>query len=92
MASTHQAPQDDSLIDGGRPTSSLAHVTVSVGGLTCASDAVRLEHHIRRSQGVIDVVVNPITERAYITIDRTLTTPGTIRRWIDTSVYGPATL
>jgi Cu+-exporting ATPase len=91
MVSTRRGPQDNSLIAGGLAEPAMAHVTVSVGGLTCASDAVRLERHIRRSQGVIDVVVNPITDRAYITIDRTRTTPEAIRRWVDASVYGPAT-
>jgi hypothetical protein len=66
-------------------------VKVHIGGLTCASDGVRLEHLIRDNIGVIDVFVNPITEIAYITIDSTLATPELIRRWIDATVYGPVT-
>lgn len=54
-----------------------------IAGLTCAADAVRLERHLRTIGGVIDVVVNPVTERAYLTFDAALVSPDALREAID---------
>ena len=47
----------------------LDHVWLVVGGLSCGSDATRLEHKLARLDGVARVTVNPVTETAYVTFD-----------------------
>lgn len=92
MATTKRAPQrraQDALTRDPALESGIARITVHVGGLTCASDAARLEHLIQPIPGVVAVVVNPITEIAYVTLAPTCTTPESIRRHIDATVYGP---
>lgn len=74
----------------GGSTPAGQRLTFRVGGLTCAADATHLEHDLRREPGVLEVVVNPITETTYITIDPIRTTPEAIRRRIDATPYGPA--
>ncbi len=44
----------------------------NISGLTCSSDAIRLEHGLKKVKGVLDVVVNPVSERAYIDFDPSL--------------------
>lgn len=75
----------------GAPALGPERLTFHVGGLTCASDAVRLEREVRGGMGVLDVMVNPITEIVYVTVDPARTTPEAVRRHIDATSYGPAT-
>ena len=44
-------------------------VQLPIFGFSCASQAVGLEHQLRRVPGVIEVTVNPVTEIAYIAYD-----------------------
>jgi copper chaperone CopZ len=92
MDTRHKPSGRQHLPTANAVTASLAaeRLVITVGGLTCASDAVRLEAAIRREPGVVDVVVNPITQTAYVTIDRGRATPEAIRCRIDASPYGPA--
>jgi cation transport ATPase len=46
------------------------HRAWDVSGLTCFADAIRLERHLRTVPGVHAAVVNPVTERVYLTFDR----------------------
>lgn len=38
----------------------------NIVGLSCPADAIRLERHLREVHGVSNVVVNPVTERMYV--------------------------
>lgn len=49
--------------------SAAVHGAWDIAGLTCEADALRLEHRLERLRGVLDAVVNPVTERAYVTFD-----------------------
>lgn len=59
---------------GDRATSpqlpDVVHAVWDLTGLTCYADAVRLERHLRSLPGVRAAVVNPATERIYLTFDR----------------------
>lgn len=48
----------------------VVHAIWDLTGLTCYADAVRLERHLRALPGVRAAVVNPATERIYLTFDR----------------------
>ena len=47
----------------------LDHAWLVVDGLSCGSDATRLEHRLARLDGVARVAVNPLTETAYVTFN-----------------------
>jgi copper chaperone CopZ len=70
---------------------SSARVDFLLGGLTCASDATHVEHWMRHAPGVTEVVVNPVTEIAYVTFDPSRTDADAIHRALEASGYGPAT-
>lgn len=57
--------------DPGRygAAAALDHVLLVVVGLSCGSDATRLEHRLAGLDGVDRVTVNPLTETAYVTFD-----------------------
>lgn len=55
---------------------STKHVSMSIGGMTCASCVARIERFVSRMDGVKSVNVNLTTERADITID--LASPTTV--------------
>lgn len=48
---------------------STKHISMSIGGMTCASCVARVERFISRLDGVTSVTVNLTTERADITLD-----------------------
>jgi len=52
-------------------------------GLTCASEAASLEHHLGHVPGIVEVTVNPLTEIAYITFDPSLANTPMILRHIE---------
>ena len=52
------------------PMNSAVHAIWDLVGLSCVADAVRLERHLRALPGVHAAVVNPVTERVYLTFDR----------------------
>jgi hypothetical protein len=58
-----------------------------VDGLTCATDANRLEHRLARQAGVIGVCVNQINDYAYIAFDPTMTSPSLLQRQIEVFGY-----
>lgn len=59
-----------------------------IDGLTCAAEAVRLEHRLMSLAGIISVVVNPINEIAYITFDPNLTSPDQVGGSIEAEGFG----
>jgi len=65
----------------------LAHVQLRIDGLSCAADAGELEHRLSHDGGVIDFVVNPITEIAYVTFDLAVTSPSLLQRRIENAGY-----
>ena len=50
----------------------------NIVGLTCASDAIRLEHGLKKVKGVLNIVVNPVNEHAYIDFDPSLSDEQTL--------------
>lgn len=59
-----------------------------VSGLSCAADAARLERRLRRVDGVLEAVVNPITERAYVAIDPQRLNDEGLRAAVEDAGYG----
>lgn len=47
----------------------LDHTLIVVGGLSCGSDATKLERKLVAMDGIDRVTVNPLTETAYVTFD-----------------------
>lgn len=46
-------------------------ITLAIDGLTCGGGgALEVERALARIPGVVQVYVNPLTERAYLTCDR----------------------
>lgn len=78
-----QTPQSPSLAR----TSTPRRVKFKVEGLSCASDAARLEHRLARQVGVIGVSVNTITDFAYIAYDPTMTSTSVLQRQIEFSGF-----
>lgn len=60
------------------PPRDTARITVPVGGMTCAACQATVQRALSRERGVLDASVNLMTERAAVTFDPTVTTPGTI--------------
>ncbi len=60
-------------------------------GLTCASDAVRVERGMAGLTGIVAVTVNPITEVAFITFDPHRANSQRVHAYLDATGYGPAT-
>jgi len=58
-----------------------------VDGISCASDAARLEHRLSRQVGVIGVSVNTITDFAYIAYDPAVTSTTLLQRQIEFSGF-----
>lgn len=56
-------------------------------GVSCASDAARLEHRLSRQVGVIGVSVNTITDLAYIAYDPAVTSTSILQRQIEFSGF-----
>lgn len=50
----------------------IQRVRLPLSGLSCASQAVGLEDRMRGVLGVIEAMVNPVTEIAYVTYDSRL--------------------
>ena len=63
------------------------HVQLRIDGLSCAADAVGLEHRLIRHLGVVDAVVNPVTEIAYVTFDPAATGLSALRQSIENAGY-----
>ena len=63
MTSSFRDPQ------GTKPSEVVQHKSIPVIELTCVADARRLERELRHRPGVLEAVVNPVTDRAYITFD-----------------------
>lgn len=59
-----------------------------VDGISCARDAVQLEHRLMRQVGVVGASVNTITDFAYIAYDPALTSPTLLQRQIEVSGFG----
>jgi cation transport ATPase len=80
--------------DGTQPTGTarratrLARVRFRIDELTCAAEAVGIEHRLIHQAGVADVTVNPITEIAYVAYDPGATDPATLRRHIEDAGFG----
>ena len=62
-------------------------VEIPIDGLSCASDAVRLERRLTNQHGVFEASVNPITEIAYVTFDPTVTDLLALRQRIENAGY-----
>lgn len=63
-------------------------VRFDIEGLTCAAEAIRLEHRLTGSHGVLRVTVNPINEIAYVGFDPTQVTPDEIKGRIEAAGFG----
>lgn len=68
-------------------TSTPRRVKFKVDGLSCASDAARLEHRLLRQVGVIGVSVNTITDFAHIAYDPAMTSTSVLQRQIEFSGF-----
>jgi len=64
------------------------HVEVRIDGLSCASDAIGLEHLLTHHAGVIEAMVNPVTEIAYVTFDPAVTGLSALRQRIEKAGFG----
>jgi P-type Cu+ transporter len=64
----------------------------SISGLTCAAEATRLERRLTNLSGVLQVVVNPINEIAYIGFDPSLASPDRIKDTIESAGFGAVVL
>ena len=78
-------------IDGERPAH---HARVAteyqqfvITGLTCAAEAVGLERRLQRLAGVETVVVNPVTDLAYVTYDPGRVGPAALAKAIEAAGY-----
>lgn len=58
-----------------------------IDGISCASDAARLEHRLSRQMGVIGVSVNTINDFAYVAYDPTITSSTLLQRQIEFSGF-----
>jgi Cu+-exporting ATPase len=58
----------DSPVNTSTPSASLS---LQIGGMTCASCALRVEKGLKKTPGVTDAAVNLATERATVTLDPT---------------------
>jgi hypothetical protein len=70
----------------------IRRVGLHLGGIAGHTDAASAARVLRRASGVLDVVVSPVTEIAYIAFDASRTDADTIRHQIDASGYGPVTV
>jgi copper chaperone CopZ len=60
----------------------------NIVGLTCPADAIRLERHLRDVPGVHSVVVNPVTDRAYVSFDGCAVSEHRLREVVERFGYG----
>ena len=65
-------------------------VRIPILDLGCAGDTGRLERRLARQPGVVEVVVNPATEAAYIRFDPSSTTPSRLRNAVEHEGYRTA--
>ncbi len=71
---TPPAPRSASSAAADRPTDTMApsaSLSLQIGGMTCASCALRVEKGLKKEPGVADASVNLATERATVTLDPT---------------------
>jgi copper chaperone CopZ len=64
------------------------HLQVRVTGLTCAGESAGLAHTLNQYAGVIEVIVNPLTERAYVTYDPLIVDVADVEAMIRSAGYG----
>lgn len=81
------SPSDAWSVDARKQ---FANCQFMITGMTCASEAVGLERRFKRQTGVVAVMVNPITEQAYISFDPALTNPEILVSTITSAGYGIA--
>ena len=78
-------------IDGERPLHhagvATEHQQFVITGLSCAAEAVGLERRLRRLAGVENVVVNPVTDLAYVTYDPERFEPAALVAAIEAAGY-----
>lgn len=63
---------------------------IRVTGLTCASESAKLAHALSQYEGVLDVMVNPLTERAYVTYDPFIVDVASVEVMVRSAGYGVA--
>jgi Cu+-exporting ATPase len=68
-----------------------ARVQFDISGMSCAVDSVRLEHRLAHREGILHVVVNLVTETAYVDYDPKLTSPHAVREYIEHQGFGVQT-
>jgi copper chaperone CopZ len=81
----HLTMKDDRQRDGANASPGYVHLEVS--GMTCAGEAVGLERRLRRREGVLQVTVNPLTERAYLVYDPALVNRATLAALVEAAGY-----
>ena len=64
------------------------HLQVRVTGMTCAAEAAGLAHALNQCEGVTEAVVNPLTERAYVTYEPLVVDVASIETMIQSAGYG----
>lgn len=57
----------------------LIEAALPFAGLSCAAEAVGLEHQLRQIDGVVRATVNPITETVYVCLDPARATAENVR-------------
>jgi copper chaperone CopZ len=63
---------------------------VHLAGIRSAADALHVERLLRALPGVVDIVLSPITEIAYVVVDPARIDPERILRALDATGHGPA--
>jgi copper chaperone CopZ len=81
----HPSERPPGVIVGARRC---MHTKLRIVGLTCAAEAAGIERHLFHQPGVIHVMVNPLTEIAYVAFDPDRTHPATLRRCIEEAGFG----
>lgn len=78
---------------GGMPAPLVAiqRVAFHLGGLRKESDAMAVALRLRQAPGVLDAVVSPVTEIAYIAYDIARTDAASLRARIAATGHGPVT-
>jgi len=61
-----------------------------LAGIGSMSDALHVERLLRATAGVLDIVLSPVTEIAYVTFDPARIDPDRILRALDATGHGPA--
>jgi copper chaperone CopZ len=63
------------------------HVAIPIGGLRCPTVTGSLERDLARAPGVLEVVVNPVTDLVHIRFDPAVTGPDRLRRAVGRQGY-----